>query len=392
MSCVTRFVLLLIAAEFLQDTTCRFDGNQLAQLLQNIYSSEQRHAASRRNIADIANVPGNGILQEASSRDLDVDFAVGVEDDNSDSESVIKSYSSNSAYLPTSVTDQAIPGFHVLEKPPSNELNIGLFVDPKSGISYYSPGYAPGNSFVPGPNTVAKKYDSASLVPNIVQPNPVLTSVNYPVLLNPYQHSPFRNVFSPVRYATVSPVANYMENPTHTISELNALPYPYQNNPQHKLGTRGYFVVTPLQTYSATNEDRSPNINYLQQTIYPYQRLYREPLEMPNNLKRVSDLSVQLPDIFRQNPTTVNILYPSKYPEDYGLFPVAKRHQEFPKGPYRQFSQPVVLRQEPQESSLILDQQGTPVMSAQPYGDRQVGTFRLRHDNGYQVSVSRHVY
>ena len=392
MSCVTRFVLLLIAAEFLQDTTCRLDRNQLAQLLQNIDSSEQRYVASRRNTADIANVPGTGILQEASSRDLDVDFAVGVKDDYSDSESVTNSYSSNSAYLPTSVTDQVIPGFHALEKPTSNELNIGLFVDPKSGISYYSPGYAPRNSFVRRPNTFAKKYDSASLVPNIIQPNPVLTSVTHPVLLNPYQHAPFRNVFSPVRYATVTPVANYMENPTHTISELNVFPYPYQNNPQHRLGTSGYFVVTPLQTYSATNEERSPNINYLQQTIYPYQRLYREPLEVPNDLQSDSDLSVQLPDIFRQNPTTVNNLYPTTYPENYGLFPAAKRHQQFPKGPYRQFSQPVVLRQEPQESSLILDQQGTPVMSAQPYGDRQVGTFRLRHDNGYQVSVSRHVY
>jgi len=392
MSCVTRFVLLLIAAECLQDTTCRLDGNQLAQLLQNIYSSEQRHADFRRNTADIANVPGTGILQEASSRDLDVDFAVGVKDDNSDSESVINSYPSNSAYFPNSVTDQAIPGFHAVEKPPSNELNIGLFVDPKSGISYYSPGYAPENSFVPRPNTLPKKYDSASLIPNIMQPNPVLTSVTYPVLLNPYQHSPLRKVFSPGRYATVSPVTNYMENPTHTISELNTLPYPYQNNPQHRLGTSGYFVVTPLHTYSAPNEERSPNINYLQQTIYPYQRLHREPLEGPHNLQSVSDLSVQLPDIFLQNPTTVNSLYPSNYPENYGLFPAAKRHQQFPKGPYRQFSTPVVMRQEPQESQLILDQQGTPVMSAQPYGDRQVGTFRLRHDNGYQVSVSRHVY
>jgi hypothetical protein len=183
-----------------------------------------------------------------------------------------------------------------------------------------------------------------------------------------------------------------MENPTHTISELNALPYPYQNNPQHRLGTSGYFVVTPLQTYSAPDEERSPNINYLQQTIYPYQRLHREPLEEPHNLESVSDLSVQLPDIFRQNPTTVNSLDPNNDPENYGLFPAAKRYQQFPKGHYRQFSQPVVLRQEPQESQLILDQQGAPVMSAQPYGERQVGTFRLRHDNGYQVSVSRHVY
>jgi len=392
MSCVTRFVLLLIAAECLQDTTCRLERNQLAQLLQNIYSSEQPHSTSRRNTADIANVLGNGILQEASSRDLDVDFAVGVKDDNSDSESVINSYSSNRAYFPNFVTDQAIPGFYSVEKPPSNELNIGLFVDPKSGISYYSPGYAPGNSFVPRPNIVPKKYGSASLVPNIVQPNPVLTSVTYPVLLNPYQHSPFRNVFNSGRYATVIQAANYMENPTHTISELNALPYPYQNNPQHRLGSTGHFVVTPLQTYSATNEESSPNINYLQQTVYPYQRLYREPLEVPHNLQSVNDLSGKLPDIFRQNPTTVNSLYPSNYPENYGLFPVAKRHQHFPKGPYRQFSQPVVLRQEPQESWLVLDQQGTPVMSAQPYGDRQVGTFRLRHDNGYQVSVSLHVY
>jgi hypothetical protein len=364
----------------------------VAQLLQDIYSSEQRHATSRRNVADIANVPGTGILREASSRDLDVDFAVGVKDDNSDSESVIKSYSSNSVYFPNSVTNQALPGFYSVEKPPSNELNIGLFVDPKSGISYYSPGYEPGNSFVPRQNTVAKKYGSASLVPSIVQPNPVLTPVTYPVLLNPYQHSTFRNVFSPGRYATVSPVSNDMENPTHMISELNALPYPYQNNPQHRLGTAGYFVVTPLQTYSATNEERSPNINYLQQSIYPYQRLYREPLEVPHNLQSVTDLSVQLPDIFRQNPTTVNSLYPSTYPENYGQFPVSKRHQHFPKGSYRQFSQPGVLRQEPQESWLILDQQGTPVMSAQPYGDRQVGTFKLRHDNGYQVSVSRHVF
>jgi len=392
MSCVTRFVLLLIAAEYLQDTTCRLDRNQLAQVLQNIYSSEQRHTASRRNAADIAIVPGTGILQEASSRDLDVDFAVGVEDDNSESEAVINGYPSNSAHFPNYVTDQVIPGFHAVEKPASNELNIGLFADPKSGISYYSPGYAPGNSLVPRPNTLPKKYDSVSLVPNVIQPNPFLTSVTYPVLLNSYQHSPLRNVFSAGRYATVNPVTNYMENPTHTFSELNALPYLYQNNPQHRLGTSGYSVVTPLQTYSSPNEERSPNINYLQQTIYPYQRLYREPLEVPHNLQSVSDLSVQLSDIFRQNPTTVNSLYPGTYPENYGLFPAAKRQQQFPKGPSRQFSQPVVLKQQPQESQLILDQQGTPVMLAQPYGDRQVGTFRLRHDNGYQVSVSRHVY
>jgi hypothetical protein len=389
---VTRFVLLLIAAECLQDTTCRLDRKQLAQLLQNIYISEQRHAASRRNTADIVNVPGTGILQEASSRDLDVDFAVGVKDDNSDSESVIHSYSSNNAYLPTSVTNQAIPGFHALEKSPSNELNIGLFVDPKGGISYYSPDFAPGNSFATTPNTVPKKYDSASLVHGIIELNPVLTPVSYPVLLNPYQHSPVRNVLSPSRYTTVSPIANYVENPSNTISEINAFPYPYQNNLQHRLGSNGYFVITPLQTYAANNAESSQNINYLQRNIYPYQRLYQEPLEVPHNLQIVSELSGQLPYTFHPSPTTDNSLYFSTYPENYGLFSAAKRRQQFPKGAYRKFPQPVALRQEPQESQIILDQQGTPVMSAQPYGDRQVGTFRLRHNDGYQVSVSRHFY
>ena len=391
MCCVTRFVLLVIAIECLQDTTCRLDRKQLAELLQNIYFSEQRHAPSRRNAADIANVPGTGIFQEASSRNLDVDFAVGVKDDNSDSESAINSYSSNSARLPNSIIAQAIPGFHALEKAPSDELNIGLFVDPKGGISYYSPGYAPGNSFVTTTNTFPKKYDSASLVHGYVQPNPVLTPITYPVQLNNYQHSPLRNVFSPGRYATVSPIANYLENPTNTISEHNELPYPYQNNPQHRLGTDGYFEVMPLQTYSASNEERSPNIDNLQQTIYPYQRLYQEPLQVPYNLKGFSDLSGQFPDIFHQNPTAVNSLYSSTYPENYGPLISVKRHQPVRKGSYRQFSQPSVLNQEPEDSQLILDQQGTPVMLAQPYGNHQVGTFRLRHDNGYQVSVSRHV-
>jgi hypothetical protein len=358
-------------------------------LLQNIYSSEQ-HAASRRNIADIANVPGTGIFQEASSRDLDVGFAVGVKDDNNDSDSVINNYSSKSAYLPTSVINQAIPGFHALEEPSSKELNIGLFVDPKNGISYYSPGYEPGNSFITRPNILRKIYNSASLVHSIVQPNAVVTPTAYPVLPNTYQHFPLTNLFNIGRYATVSPIPNYMENPTNTISEFNGLPYPYQNNLKHALGTDGYFVVTPLQTYSANNEERPSNINNVQQTIYPYQRFYQQPLEVPYNLKSFSEVSDQFPDISHQQPITVNSLYSSTYPENDRLFTSAKHYQQVPKESPRKFSQPAVVRQEQQEPQLILDQQGTPVISAQPYGDHQVGTFRLRHDNGYQVLVSQH--
>jgi hypothetical protein len=361
----------------------------MTQLLQDIYSSEEQHPASRRNIASIVNIPGTGIFQEASSRDLDVGFAVGVKDDNNDNDSVLNNYSSKSASLPASVTNQAIAGFQASEEPPSNELNVGLFVDPKNGISYYSPDYAPGNSFIARPNTLPKRYNSASLVHSIAQPNAVITPVAYPVLLNPHQHFPLTNLFNFGRYVTVSPIPNYTENPTNVISEFNGLPYPYQNNLKYILGTAGYSAVTPLQTYSANNEERYSNINNLQQTVYPYQRPYQQPLEAPYNLKSFSEVSDQFHDIFRQKPIPVNSVYSSTYPANYGQFSSAKHYQQFPTESYRKFSQPVVIRHEPEEPQLILDQRGTPLMSGQPYGERQVGTFRLRHDNGYQVSVSQ---
>lgn len=386
MSCFTQYVLVLIAVLCVQDSTCSIDSKQLAELLQNIQSSEQQDNVSRRNIAGSSNIPGTGIFQEASSRDLDVDFAVGVKDDGSDSDSAINNHSYKSAYLPNSVFDKPNPGLHALEEPPSNELNVGLFVDPKNGISYYSPGYAPKNSFVVRPNTVPKGYDGSSPVNSISQANPGISPISYPVLLHHHRHFPLKKLFNFGRYATVSPTNSFLENPSNTFSEFSRLPYPYQNNPTPTLGTDGYFVVTPLRTDSSNNAETALNFNNLQQSTYPYQ----QPFQIPYNSKSLGDVSDQVPDISHQQPITVNSVYYSTYPESYQLFSSAKPIQQVPNESSRQFSQPVAFRQKPQEPQIILDEQGTPVMSAQPYGERQVGTFRLRHDNGYQVSVSLH--
>jgi hypothetical protein len=415
MSCVTKFILLLIAATCVRDIESnKLDVNQLKTLLQQAYSlSEQRQTASRRNIADLLAVPGSGILQEPSSRDLDVDFAVGVRDDNESD--LISSHPSKTSYSPASDIGQVYPGSYVAEEPSSasKELNIGVFVDPKNGVSYYTPRYTPRIS----PNTFKEKYAGSPLVRSKGRNYPVITPSLQDIPFSPYQQPPRTTPFGFGSYATTSSVPDYLER----LSNLNELPYPYQTSSAKTPETGGYSRFTPVQ-YLENGPERFSNLDQLQQTTYPYQELYQRPFdvvgELPNIPRSFSDISNQLPESSYQQIKAngfVSGVYPERYPlsdfvwrypRSYERIPyrgtdvkyssplrnlqsVFRVEDHVPKGPYREFAQPVVVRQEPQQSQVILDQQGTPVMSMQPYGHRQVGTFRLRNDHGYQVLVRR---
>jgi hypothetical protein len=410
MRCVTKFILLLIAAACIKDIECRLDGKQLGQLLQKIYSlSGQRHAVSRRNIANLSAVPRSGIFQEPSSRDLDVGFAVGVRDDGDDNDLLISNHPSKTSYSPTSNIGQLDPGSYVVEEPSSTseELNIGVFVDPKNGVSYYTPRN--------NPNTLPERYVGSPLVHSKGQPY----SSQHPILFSPYQQPPMTTHIGFGSYPTTNSIPNYLER----LSNLNGLPYPYQISSTRTLGTGGYSGFTPVQSYLENTADWFSNLDQLQQTTYPYQGLYQQPFDVvgepPYSPKGFNYISNQFPEPlyqpFKANGFVSSInpeKYPLsnfvwRYPRSYDRIPYRGTDVKFssplrnlqnvfrledhgPKGSYRQYAEPVVIRQEPQQSEVILDQQGTPVMSAQPYGDRQVGTFTLRNDHGYQVLVSQY--
>lgn len=405
MRCVIKFILLLIAAACVKDTDSRLDGNQLKRLLQKIFSlAGQNYVLSRRNIADPSAVPGTRIFQEPSSRDLDVGFAVGVKDDGDDSDLLTKDHPSRT-YSPTSNTGQLEPGPYEIENPSSisKELNIGVFVDPKNGVSYYTPRKSL--------NALPERYAGPPLVNSKGEP-----PSQHPNLFSPYQQHFTTNTGSGF-YPTTIAVPNYFER----LSDLNGLPYPYQISSLRTLGIGDYSGFTPLQSYIENPADRFSNLDHLQQTTYPYQGPYQQPLDVvgdfPNIPKDFKDISNQFRESLYQpfKPYGfVSGINPEKYPlSDFvwryprnGRIPYRGTDMKYsqplrnqqnvfrlengPKGSYRQLTQPVVMRKEPQQAEVILDQQGTPVMSAQPYGDRQVGTFTLRNDHGYQVLVSQY--
>jgi hypothetical protein len=425
MSCVTKFILLLIATAGVQDTDCRLDGKQLRQLLQKIYSlSEQRHEISRRNIADFR---GTGIFQEPSSRDLDVGFAVGVKDDGNDSDLLINDHSSKTSYSPISVSNinQPNPGSNAVEEPSSKELNIGVFVDPKNGVSYYTPGYVPRSSLNAQPDVydrLQERYDP--VVHSVGHPNPGITQSVHPVLFNPNQQSPLISPFSFGPYSTFSPITNYLGTSTDRAYKLNKLPYPYQTNPKLMPGIDVNSQFTPVEGYPENIAERISKFDQLQHVLYPYRGLYQQPFDVAGKISynplRFIDISNIFPETLYQQQIAADGLGYSTYPgsyqpfgslgrysKSYGQIPnyvantkypspsrnlqnVFRVEEQVPKETYRYFTEPVVIRREREQPEVIVDQQGTPVISAQPYGDRQVGTFRLRNDHGYQVLVSHY--
>lgn len=419
------FILLLIAAACVQDADFRLDGDQLRQLLQKIYSlSERRQAVSRRNIADLSNIRGTGVFQEPSSRDLDVGFAVGVKDDGNDSDLVFNNHPLKASYSPISISNinQPNPGSNAVEEASSKELNIGVYVDPKNGVSYYNPGYVPRTSLNVKPDVydrLQERYDP--VVHSVGEPNPGIAPSVHPTLFNPYQKSPLLNPSSFGLYSTSSPIIDYFGSSTDRNYKFNRLPYPYQTNPKPipDIGINSQFL--PVEKYSENTAERISNLDQLQPLIYPYHGPYQQSFDvtgkMSYNPTRFGDISNIFRETFDQQAIASNSLDYNTYPKSYPLFSSVRPYENFysrvpyhvtdikysspsrnlqnvfrveeqvPKGTYTYVAEPVVIRHEREQPQVILDQRGTPVISAEPYGDRQVGTFRLRNDHGYQVQM-----
>jgi hypothetical protein len=429
MSVVAKFILVLITAASLQDAGCRVDGGHLLQLLQKIYSlsQQQGRAVSRRNIADLSTIPGTRIFQEPSSRDLDVDFAVGIKDDGNDSDLQINNRPLKTSYFPTSVSSTSQPylGSNAVDEPSSKELNIGVFVDPKNGVSYYSPGYAPSTGFSVKPGVddrLQEGYDP--LVHSVGQSDPGITSSVYPAVLQSYQQSRLTNPSNSGPYSAYNPITNYLRNSIDRVYNLNRLPYPYETHPKLIPGTGINSQFVPLEGYSENTAEMKSNLDQRQNAIYPYHGVYQQPFRVADkvsyNPTPFNDISNQWPETLYQQPMTANALdfmtYPQiyrpvssarPYQKIYGRVPyhladvrysspssnmqnVFRVEEQVPEESYRYPTEPVVVRHERGQPRVILDQQGKPVISAQPYGTRQVGTFRLRNDHGYQVLVSHY--
>jgi hypothetical protein len=180
----------------------------------------------------------------------------------------------------------------------------------------------------------------------------------------------------------------------------------------------------PAEKYSENTVERVSNLDQLQPIFYPYHGPYEQSFDVTDktsyNPIGFSDISNIFPETFYQQPIADNSLHYSTYPESYPLFSSARPYEKFygrvpyhvadirysspsrnlqnvfrveeqvPKGTYTYVAEPVVTRHERKQPEVILDQRGTPVISAEPYGNRQVGTFRLRNDHGYQVQVSHY--
>jgi hypothetical protein len=262
------------------------------------------------------------------------------------------------------------------------------------------------------------RYDP--LVHSVGQPNPAITPNVYPVQLNPYQKSPLTNPSSFGLYSTSSPITNYFGSSTDRVYKLNRLPYPYRTNPKQIPLISVNSQFTPLEGYSENTAERISNLDQLQHIIYPYRGPYQQPFDVAGKISyspiRFNDISNTFPETLYQQPLIDYSTYPESYPrfssvrpyeKFYGRVPnhvadirysplsrnlqnVFRVEEQVPKGTYTYVAEPVGIRHEREQPEVILDQQGTPVITAQPYGDHQVGTFRLRNDHGYQIQVSHH--
>jgi hypothetical protein len=294
-------------------------------------------------------------------------------------------------------------------------------VDPKNGVSYYNPGYVPRTSLNVKPvayDRPQERYDP--LVHSVGQPNPGIIPNVHPVLVNAYQKSPLINPSNFGLYSTSSPITNYLGSSTDRVYKFNRLPYPYQTNPKLIPLTSINSRFTPLEGYSENTADRILNLDQLQPLIYQYHGPYQQPFDVTGKISyspiRFNDISDTVPETLYQQQITPNSLDYSTYPESHPLFSSVRPYEKFygrvpdvryfppsrnlqnmfrveeklPKGTYAYVAEPVAIRHEREQPEVILDQQGTPVISAEPYGTRQVGTFRLRNDHGYQVQVSHY--
>jgi hypothetical protein len=379
---------------------------------------------SRRNIADLSSIPGTGIFQEPSSRDLDVGFAVGVKDEGNDSDLLINDHPLKTSYMPISNINQPNLGSSAIQEPSSKEVNIGVFVDPKKGVSYYYPGYVPRTSL----NAKPDAYDGLQerYIYNVGQPNPLIVPSIQPALLNPYQQSALTNPSTLGDYSTWSPITNYLGSSTDRVYKLNRLPYPYEMEPKLKPGIVVNSQFTPLEGYSRNTAEGTSNLDRLQHVFYPPTNLpiYQQPFDVAGKISynpiSFNDVSNTLPETLYQQSFAANGLDYATYPRSYQPFiyeiPYQKIHdrapyhmadikypspsrnlqnvfrvyEQVPKDSYPYATEPIVIRHEREQPEVILDRQGTPVISAQPYGTRQVGAFRLKNDHGYRVLVSHY--
>ena len=230
------------------------------------------------------------------------------------------------------------------------------------------------------------------------------------------------------------PGQNYFNQPSSLYQQQQSI-YPYQNYLQQPLEIP-FSSIPYVPKISQFPPPQIPETAYqppLANNVYD-ERLY--PRGYPGRLSRL--------ETAYRSPLTTNIYdevaYPGNYPEQYslpepvyrpplrtnvydeGLYPGSysgrfpRSHGRHSQGNYLRYkyplnnlqnvfqvqevvpkessgniAQPVIVRQDPQAPEIIYDQQGAPLMSAQPYGERQVGAFKLRNDHGYQVTVSTHV-
>ncbi|XP_069677363.1 uncharacterized protein [Periplaneta americana] len=382
---------LLVLLLVLQVSHGALDEQRLRQFFQDVY---QGHDVSRRN---------SDVFQEPSSRDLDVGFAVGVKDDGNDSDVLLNKHSAKT-YSPPSIFAQPIPPSNVVQEPSasSKELNIGVYVDPKSGVQYYTPGLSPSNYLTPRTNA----YTTPSGLPvayNLVTPsNFLIPKTNaYPSLVNapfvntyvppyqnplPYQQPSFWNQFQrPLSRNSLDfgpPFyPNYFENVRNRPPNFIALPYASQNDIQQTFETEDYS--------GPYFENRFHKFDRFQQANNPYYQQFDERNfygRYPYALRSARDTSGVMFDPMGRVPRGHGRYHQLRGGDLRSMFQI---EEQVPAGGlYRRPPQPLVLRQEPQVPEVIVDQRGTPVMTSQPFGDRQVGAFRLRNDHGYQVTMS----
>ncbi|KAJ9598374.1 hypothetical protein L9F63_010948, partial [Diploptera punctata] len=397
-----KFYLLLVTLSFSNIAQCSLYGQLLRQYFHNIYAPvNEERAFSRRNIPTVT---GSGIYQEPSSRDLDVGFAVGVKDDGEPSDILINNHSSKTSSQVASELPNT--GAFLVQQPSAiKELNIGVYVDPRNGVKYYAPGFVPINGKPNLYEYFPERYVQSSFSPELGQiysmnvPNQPLPINSFQQPISSYSESPQKSSYFN-RYPVPSPYTN-------------TIPYPYQINPNYAPFLPNILPASiPEQTYF----NKFQNAYHYQQEGYPFDNFQQTPdIDMysrvpytPNNFQFAPP---QTPEYIYRPTLTANIYdegafpgsYSGRFTRNHGVFPyrnsdlrhsiplrnfqnVFKVQEQVSRGTYEHLAQPAILRQEPQVPEIIADRQGTPVMSAEPYGERQVGAFKLRNDHGYKVT------
>ncbi|PSN51384.1 hypothetical protein C0J52_04456 [Blattella germanica] len=389
-------LLVVVLVSFITIAQCNLYGEQIRQFFKNIYAAPyEERSVNRRNIPTLT---GNGVFQEPSSRDLDVGFAVGVKDEGEAKDILINNHSSKT-YSPTDYSQSSNPSSYAVEpETASKQVNIGLYLDPKNGVRYFTPNLAPGGTtqnyfetFPAKPIATQTYPGPAPIYPTFVANQPIPASI------------PYQPPFTP--YPLISPAQNYGQRYLN-LPPINQPSYPYQVTPSFSP------IPAPQQNYPISriiNPDRFQNIPYPYQNDY-----YQEPLETDPYFGRPypsNPFSDPISNYRQQAPANVldeglfQNVYAGRFRRNHGRFPyqnspfryrnpmrnfqnVFEIEDQAPRGSYGQFTQPVIVRQEPQVPEIIVDQRGRPMMTSEPYGERQVGAFKLKNDHGYQVTMN----